>query len=42
LMDPLMWVPPPLKHHQQSICMIPFHWRVPLTLMGLLGVRRAR
>jgi hypothetical protein len=39
LMDLLMRVPPPLKLHQQRVHMIPFQWRVPLTLMGLQGVR---
>jgi hypothetical protein len=39
LMDLLMWVPLPLKLHQQRAHMIHFQWRVPLTLMGLLGVR---
>jgi hypothetical protein len=38
LMDPLMRVPLPLKLHQQEARMIHFLWRVPLTLMGLLGV----
>jgi hypothetical protein len=39
LMDLLMRVSPPLKLHQQRVHMIPFQWRVPLTLMGLQGVR---
>jgi hypothetical protein len=41
LMDRLMRVPLPLKLHQQEAHMIHFLWRVPLTLMGLLGVREA-
>jgi hypothetical protein len=39
LMDQLMWVPLPLKLHQQKARLIHFLWRVPLILMGLLGVR---
>jgi hypothetical protein len=39
LMDQLMRVPLPLKLHQQKARMIHFLWRVPLILMGLLGVR---
>jgi hypothetical protein len=41
LMDPVMRVPPPHKNHHQGALMIPFQWRVPLTLMGLVGARRA-
>jgi hypothetical protein len=39
LMDQLMWVPLPLKLHQQRARRIHFLLRVPLILMGLLGVR---
>jgi hypothetical protein len=38
-MDQLMRVPLPLKLHQQKARMIHFLCRVPLILMGLLGVK---